>query len=376
MAKVKDSPVFLIDDQGNTNGKSGLMGQYGYEDVIPYAIQTPSDASYGARKTRAKYRTDAQDDSAVFEMRHRSNKEYMPYVVGEEATRGGQIKRVTGAGKYVEGVWDVAFCAKLLRHFPEGHNNIVLAIAHPPDAIPYVEQMMDLLGGVHKIRTIKGDELTYVVRHIVPWDEPSGALIRFIIRNSEAGNPVNLADGDYILVFDFGGKISSITPVRIGKNKTVKPLFDQAAVFNLGIQNVLKALEEELKSLYPDTFKEFKDVPANILESALQLKKVKISNKWVDVSQAVLNAIAPILDRTQGIYVDRMEGGKNFSGIVVGGGGGERLFPYLANKRDGILQHDFVYMAEEPGKLHLANLRGGMEALKVWVGDNQRLVFA
>ena len=376
MAKIKDDPVFLVDDQGNTNAKSGLMGQFGYEDVIPYAIQTPSESVYKARMTRAKYRTETQDESAIFEMRLRSNKEFAPFIVGEEAARGGQVKRITGAGKYVEGIWDAAFCAKAIRHFPGGHNNIVLAVAHPPDAIPYIDQMMDLVGGVHKVRTLTGDIWTYVVRHVVPWDEPSGALIRFIQRNSEIGNPVNLAEGDYILVLDFGGKISSMTPVRIGKNKSVKPLFDQAVVFNLGIQNVLQSLEEELKALYPEVFQEFKSIPANILESALATRKVKISNKTVDVSQAVLNAIAPILDRTQGIYVDRMEGGKNFVGIVIGGGGGERLFPYLANKKDGILKHDYTYMAEEPGKLHLANLRGGMEALKVWVTTNQRLVLA
>ena len=113
-----------------------------------------------------------------------------------------------------------------------------------------------------------------------------------------------------------------------------------------------------------------------IRPASYRSKKVKISNKWVDVSQAVLNSISPILDRAQGIYVDRMDAGKNFTAIVVDGGGGERLFPYLANKRDGILQHDFVYMSEEPGKLHIAKLRGGMEALKVWVNENQQKVYA
>jgi hypothetical protein len=376
MARMKDDPAFLVDDQGNTNGKSAIMGQFGYEDVIPYAIQIPSESVYKTRTTRAKFRAEAQDDSAVFEMRLRSSKEYVPFIIGEEAQRGGQVKRITGAGKYVEGNWDAAFCAKAIRHFPGGHNNIVLAIAHPPDAIPYLDQMMDLLGGAHRIRTLTGEEWSYTVRHIVPWDEPGGAMVRFIQRNGEAGNPVNLADGDYILVLDFGGKISSMTPVRIGKNKSIKALFDQAVVFNLGIQNVLQALEEELKGLHPELFQEFKEIPKNILESALATRKVKISNKTYDVTQAVLNAIAPIIDRTQSIYVDRHEGGKNFVGIVIGGGGGERLFPYLANKKDGILKHDFVYMAEEPGKLHLANLRGGMEALKVWVTANQRLVYA
>lgn len=376
MAKLKDDPAFLVLDQGNTNGKSGFMGQLGYEDVIPYAIQIPNDAAYSAKVTRAKYRSEAQDDSAVFEMRLRSSKEFVPYVVGEEALRGGQAKRVTGAGKYTEGVWDAAFCAKALRHFPGGHNNIVLAVAHPPDAIPYIESMMDLLGGTHKVRNVNGEMVSFTVRHIVPWDEPSGGLIRFISRNSESMNSVNLADGDYILVVDIGGKISSMTPVRIGKNKSVKPLFDQAAVFNLGIQDVLRDLEQELKSLHPQTFRNFKQIPVNMLEQALHHKKIKVSNKWVAVEQAVLNSTAPILDQIQGVYIDRMEGGGNFVCIPVTGGGGGNMFPFLANKRDGILQHDSVHMADDPDKMHVANLRGGMEALRAWVDAHKREVYA
>lgn len=376
LQKHKDAPVFLVNDQGNSTGKSGLMGQLGYEDVIAYALQTPSDSVYGAKQTRAKYRTEAADESAIFEMKVRSSKDFVPYIIGEEAQRSGQIKRVTGAGKYTEGVWDALFCAKALRHFPNGHNNIVLAIAHPPDAVPYIDQMMDLLGGVHKVKTLAGETLTYVVRHIIPWDEPSGGLIRFISLNAESGNPVNLSDGEYILVVDLGGKISSMTPVRIGRNKSVKPLFDQSAVFNMGVQNVMDSLAEELKGLYPDTFQEFKTIPNNILEQALAGKKVKISNKPFDVSQAVLNAISPLLDRLEGIYIDRMEAGKNFSHIVISGGGGQRLFPYLANKKDGILKHDYTHMADLPDKLYLANLRGGMEALKVWVEAHKNEVYA
>lgn len=377
MAKTKDAPAFLVADFGNTNGKSGLMGQLGYEDIIPYAIQIPTRAVYAAKVTRAKYRVEAQDATSVFEMRLRSNKdEFLPYIIGEEAERVASSKRVTGADKYVEGIWDAMFCAKALRHFPNGHNNIVLAVAHPPDAIPYVELMMDLLLGVHKVRNLLGEIVTFVVRHIVPWDEPSGGLIRFISLNAESGNPVNLADGDYILVIDIGGKISSMTPVRIGKNKTVKPIFNQAAVFNLGIQDVLRDLTEELRSLYPDVFRSFKTIPANMLEEALLTKKVKISGKPFDVSQAVLNSTAPILDQTQGIYMDRHDGGKNFTNIVIDGGGGSRLFTPLANKKDGILKHDFVRMADAPDKLHLANLRGGMEALQVWVNEHKNEVNA
>lgn len=371
----KNDPTFLVLDNGNTNLKSGLMGKLGYEDLIPYAIQVPTRAVYAAKVTRAKYRTEAQDDTVVFEMRHRSTKEFAPYIVGEEAQRVASSKRLTGADKYQEGIWDTVFCAKALRHFPKGHDNLVVSVAHPPDAISSVDTLMDLIGGSHTVKTLQGDTVKFVVRHVVPWDEPSGGLIQFMHVNNQASNAANLADGDYILVLDIGGKISSMTPVRIGKNREVKPIFNQAPVFNLGIQDVLRELVEELRSLYPDTFRGFKDIPTNMLEAALEKKKVKISNKPFDVTEAVLNATAPILDRIAGIYADRMDSGKNFSAIVVSGGGGQRLFPYLASKKDGILKHDFIHMADLPDKLHLANLRGGMEALKVWVNDNYAKVY-
>jgi hypothetical protein len=366
MAKSLQPIVDWVLDCGNTDMKDMLVGGFGKEDIIPHAFQMPNDANYGARVQRAKYQTGSIRHSAIFQ------KNGTGYVIGEAATQSGQLKRITGTAKYQAGYFDVLVSAKLLRRFPQGHNNIRLAIAHPPDAIAYVERLMDLVGGVHKVTTITGEEVKFVIREVVPWDEPAGGLMRFMTLPEQAYNPHDIRVGYRLLVIDIGGKISSMTPVVIGDGYSVEPLYESAAVFDIGVQDVADLLKEELRSLYPVEFQDMRAIPFNMLDEALRTNCVTLANEPFACGQAVLNAVAPILDRIQGYYKNNMASGRNFNHIVVTGGGGGLLFDYLANQDTGILNHRFVHLADMPERIQIANLRGGAEAFKVWLNRQPR----
>lgn len=368
MAKSLQPIVDWVLDCGNTDMKDMLVGGFGKEDIIPHAFQAPNAATYGAKVQRAKYQNGSARNSAIFE------KNGVGYVIGGAAQESGQVKRVTGAAKYEAGYFDVLVSAKLLRRFPQGHNNIRLAIAHPSDAIAYVERLMDLVGGVHKVTTITSEEVKFVIREVVPWDEPAGGLMRFMTLPGQEYNPHDIRVGHRLLVIDIGGKISSMTTVIMGDGYSVEPMYDAAIspVFDIGIQDVADLLKEELRSLYPAEFQDMRAIPFNILEEALRTNIATLSNVPFKCEQAVLNAIAPILDRIQGYYKNNMASGRNFNHIVVTGGGGGLLFPYLASKETGILNHRFVHLADMPERIQLANLRGGAEAFKVWLNRQPR----
>lgn len=359
--KPRDPETFWVIDAGNSLLKDMVLGSLGKENVMTHALQQLSPASYSAMVHRAKYQLQTTRNSSVFE------KGGLPYVVGEMATQSGTVKRVTGAAKYVKGYWDIIVNAMMLRRWPEGHNNIVVAIAHPPDAIPYVDQMMDLIGGKHVLKNVEEKEVTFVVRECVPFDEPAGGLLRFMSLPGQEYNPHSITPGQRLLVSDIGGKISSLTPVIVSDGYRLEPLYENAAVFDLGIQNVIDTLKAELKSLYPDEFKGFRQIPDNMVQEGLRTKKITLSNVPHDVDQAVLNSVARLLDELQLVYHDSMSGGRNFNHIIVSGGGGGLLFNFLANPTDGIFQHRYVHMADFAENIHLANLRGGAEAFKVWI---------
>jgi hypothetical protein len=359
--KTRDPEAFWVVDAGNSLLKDMVIGGIGKENVITHALQQLSPASYAAMVHRAKYQPQTTRNSIVFE------KNGLPYVVGDMALQSGTVKRVTGAGKYVAGYWDVVISAMMLRRWPEGHNNLTVAIAHPPDAIPYVDQMLDLIGGKHVLKNVEGKEITFVVREISPFDEPAGGLLRFMSLPGQEYNPHSIAPGQRLLVADCGGKISSLTPVMVGDNMRLEPLYESAAVFDLGIQNVIDTFKVELKSLYPNEFKGFRSIPDNMLQEGLRTRSITLANEVFAVEQAVLNSVARLLDELQLVYHDSMAGGRNFNHIVVSGGGGGLLFDFLANPKDGIFQHRYTHMADFAQNIHLATVRGGAEAFKIWL---------
>lgn len=367
MAKMRDPETFWIVDAGNSLLKDMPIGAIGKEHVITHAMQQLSPASYAAHVHRAKYQPQTTRNSAVFE------KNGSAYVVGDQALQSGTVKRVTGAGKYASGYWDVILSAMMLRRWPNGHNNLTVAIAHPPDAIPYVDQMLDLIGGKHVLKNVNGETVTFFVSQAIPFDEPAGGLLRFMSLPGQEYNPHSITPGQRLLVADYGGKISSMTPVIVGDAYKLEPLYDEAEVFDIGIQDVMDTLKLELKSLYSNEFKGMRTIPDNMIQEGLRTKRVTLSNIPFDVNQAVLNSVARILDEIQLIYHNSMAGGRNFNHIIVSGGGGGLLFNYLANAEDGIFQHRYVHMADFAENIHLANLRGGSEAFKVWLERRARM---
>lgn len=374
MPKERDPEAYIVMDLGNSGLKDTVLGHpLGKEDIITHAVQTPNGASYSALVQKARYQSVAMRGSAVFEMNGQ------PYIVGDAATHGGRVNRITGDAKYVEGYWNVLAVAKLLRRFPEGHNNLSVAIAHPANAYPYIEQMMDLIGGTHVVKTPDGGTVKFTVRRVIPWAEADGGILRWMNlpaqingKTTKVGknNGKDVRVGDRILVIDIGGKISSMTGVIVTDGERFETIYDPTEQpFNLGIQDVLETLASELKSLYPDVFKGLREIPFNMLEEAIRTGAIAVSGRPVDVSQAVKNSIFSLLDQLEQRYQNKHGGGKNYRGVVTTGGGGGLLYPYLIDENEGILHHPFVYLADMEDTIQYANLRGGALAFGAWLAE-------
>ncbi len=373
MTKELDPVANWIADIGNGWMKDSLLAPFGNEDVIPHVMQKPSQSTYQAEVRRAKTTPRVMKDSALFEKITKDEhgiEQKTAYFVGERASASGQPIRITGPAKYVKGYFDVLVTAKLLRRFPKGHNNIRLAIAHPPDAINYVEKIQDVLGGTYKAIDVNGNTIKWVIREIIPWDECVGGILRFLTLKAQGYNPLSLDEGMRVLLVDVGSQVSTMTEILLDKEKDdfiINPMFIPEGTFDLGIQNVANLLVDELRGLYPDEFQDMRSVPLNMLEEAMLKNQVTLAGEPFNCEQAVLNSKGPILDRLQGIYKNYFRNGRNFNHIIVTGGGGGLLFPSLQGKKEGIFRHGHVHLADTIDRIHLANLRGQMEAFKRWI---------
>lgn len=335
------------------------------EIVMPHAVRFDTEASWKARKVRAANHQDDFSDigkTSIFERDGR----YV--VVGSEAN-AGTVGRRSGPLKLEKGWLDLLLTAGLIKLFPNGHDNLVVGCAHTIDTTGYVESMAEAIGGVHNVKLANGKEVVYKVRAMVPFDEPAGGLFRFMQRNKQRLNEVTLNIGDKVLVIDIGGKISTMIPAEVLSGERVRINWDDGLPFDLGIQDVIKSLTEELHSLHPDKFR-VRTIPDSILREALLTNgSCKVYNKIINVEQAVLNATAKLLDELSGVFMNGMENSLESNLVIITGGGGGLLFNQICESVITPLK-EWAYLADEPKTINLANLRGGEFALSQWAVNN------
>lgn len=363
----KDTPALVIADLGNSGLKAMLAGKPETEQLIPHEIVFPAQSLYTRMARRAEIRDVEYATAEIFKKMYRDKSERL-VMVGEGVTSNARSNKLTGEAKYQEKYFDVLLLAMLKRLLPDGHDNIWVALATPSDAIDYLENIKPVVGGTHKIEGINGNTLTYKVKRLIFWEEPQGGMLRFLERNEKANNPIQVRDGDRILIIDIGGKISSMTMVGISDRLQPTVLYNESPdPFNLGIIDVLDNLGRELKGMYPDAFKLFKtagSIPPHMLEEGIHTGSILLSGKPFDVNQARLNALANILDEIESRYQNQLSGGATASHIIVTGGGGGLLIPIL---RTDILNHGSVHLADDIKTIQLANLRGGSAAMIEWL---------
>lgn len=335
------------------------------EISIPNGILEESASSYETRVQRQKYRKTYAQDTAVFKYKDAA------LVVGREAIESGRPVTITGPDKYVEGVLDRMVIAALLNLVPAGYRNIVVACAHTTNATPYIDKMAKIVGGSHEVQNYEGKLVKYSIRAFIPWDEPIGGMWRYISTTQH-----EIEQGESIIVIDIGGKISSMYPVEMMPNKQPNVYWSQGQSFNSGIQDIKASLETELRALHPDIFTG-KSIPDSILTESLRtftLEKVgdkdvvrhwaKIRGNKMDVTEAVLNSVSPLLRQISNVYVNNLNSGLVASRIIITGGGGGLLSEVMKTQ---ILNHDYVYLADDLSSIQFANLRGGEFATSAWV---------
>lgn len=333
------------------------------EIVMPHALRTETDSVYKARVTRYTHRQASMLDTVVFQS------VYSDYVqnciVGREVA-GNDLRLITGAEKYVPGYFDVLLKAMLLKIAPDGHSNIVLSIAHPPDATPQLDALIRLVGGKHTVIRHDGQKVSWNVMAVVPFDEPAGGLTRAMTTEYAAYNEFGLDPGDKVMIVDIGGKISSMTPALMVTSTECHTLWNDGSVFELGIQDVKDALDGELRALHPDVFRS--RVPDMIVEKAIRgYGQTEVQGRAMDVKDAFNLAADSLLGAIRRVYVNDMRRAQDVTHIFISGGGGGLLENAL---REDVFDHT-CSLADNLYSIHLANLRGGVYAFKQWVAANQ-----
>jgi len=239
----------------------------------------------------------------------------------------------------------------------------MLNIAHPSDAIPYLDMMIKTIQGKHNLILPDGEKIQFNITAVAPFDESSGGVIRALTNEYAAYNPYSLDPGMKILTVDIGGKISSMTPAVLMPGNEVYPLFGDGVTFELGIQDIEENLQEELRAHYPDTFRRV--ISQNIINQIIVGGgRAVISGEPMDFTEVFWLAANPLLSQIENIYINKMKRAQDVVHFFGTGGGSGRLEHTL---KTDIFEGRSFSLADNSKSIHLANARGGFYALRQYV---------
>jgi hypothetical protein len=363
----QERPALVVIDAGNSRLKACLADDSTSEIELIHEIVFPGESEFNRMKKRAQNKAIEYEGAEFFTKCYRDGM-HINAMIGEGVTKNARSNKLTGEAKYREGYFEVLVASLLHRLLPNGHKDIWLAIATPSDGVDYLDRIKEIIGGFHKVETLSGDTISYNVRKLVFWEEPEGGMLRFLARNELAKKAISINSGERIIVIDIGGKISSMSVVRIDNDLEPKVLYGESPQpFNIGIMDAIENFGIELKGLYPQEFQlrnTAESIPEYMKQEGIRTNQVFLSGEPFNVEQARLNALANILDQIETRYNRDLAGGKAARHIIVTGGGGGLLLPIL---RLDVLKHSSVHIADDTSTIQFANLRGGVIAFLEWL---------
>lgn len=378
-AGAVDDPVFVVADWGNAFWKQQLCGDARTRTVMANRIAVIDESQWEQTCRRAKFNSHRFSDTLLFGVRSRAqNKDdrHMMYVAaGNSAGNYGAPMVMTDDIKYDYNLyWSKVVAANLLRLFPEGHNNIVIALAHPMKSIGQRELMMDLTGGTHTVVTVSGKTVKFVVREVLPWDEPVGGAVAWAIGQTGddlAYNKYGLRPGDMVMLSDTGGGVSSMNRLQVDYDNDSRLIFvpvynpRQSPTIEAGVVHV----EQNLRDILLQDRSEFRGMASNLdarmLSEGIRTGRITLSGGTaVDVSAEVRMAESVLLEPLFKTYNGSMAGGRPFR-VIVGSGGGQHL--YHERFINELYQHSTVELAAPLAVIHFANLIGGDVMMRQWI---------
>lgn len=334
------------------------------------SVAVISEKRWKQEQARYGYSKNRFPNTQLLAVRSRENREKWIYVaVGDHARNFGVPKDMTEEIKYdYDSYWGAITCSQLLNLYPEGCEHVILALAHPTKSFGQRNKMIESSLGKHYVQTIDGKRIRFIVREILPWDEPIGGIVSWTETDTFRYNAQDLRRNDRILVVDIGGGVTSFTRVVVDYERSgsmiLIPVYDQneSPSISIGQRNVLDRLREDLLDNH-DSFAGMKGIYDDMLEEGIRTGKIHISGEPVDVNENVERAEIELMDQIRTRYRNDLEGGRSFKLIVTTGGG---MHAYHDRLRE-MWTHPHVFTACDLSFIHRANLNGGDEIFRQWL---------
>lgn len=378
--RFSDSISFVTADWGNRRLKQMITGDRMTTTEMENSVVVIPESDWQKKLQRAKYNPAQFYRTQVFgfagrDASGRRTDEMIYCMVGDSAKHHGKVKAMTEEIKYdYNRYWGAIVCSQLLELFPDGNDQVVLALAHPTKSIGQRDLMIASTLGRHYVQRVDGTRVKFVVREVLPWDEPVGGIIRWTESLEAQYNSYSLKRGQVILVTDIGGGVTSFTRVvvdyDVNKRLELRPIYDQtqSPSIGMGVRTVMDKLRVTLSEDH-EAFAGMKNITDDMLEQGLREGVIDLSGVPVDVTKQREFAEYEFLDQIEALYENNLDRGR-FAALVCDTGGGMNIYH---NRLLDIYHHPYVQLAGDMSVIHLANLHGGDEIFRQWITRERAL---
>lgn len=339
-------------DPGNSDVKaSAQVAAERREIVFPHAFAILTESQWEKLEIRADRLRDSIDEGYM-----RING--VSVAIGERAY--AQLPSFEPAQfneRYRREYMQILAGAALARLFRRG-GQIELFALHPPSALRYLDDLMRSLGGHYHVE-VSGRAHSFHVSYVMTTDEPhAGFMNAYLAPDGLHAQRPDLT-GQRCLAIDVGGGTTDF--IRIEGNGEVDPGI--AASVPVGINQVLRSLEQGLYSAYPEELRHAPSLHRGDLTAAIQTGSFPAAGKDLPCADLIDQAINILLSQLRPAYFNIGGGPVPYRAIVLTGGGGAILRNALAD----MLEHNYIILAEEnPEELRFANIRGLAKLRKLY----------
>lgn len=394
--KKRDDAALVFADMGNNYAKGRALTADGIgisqtDILMPYGFIKMSEGDWKREENQAKRRTRTTPNTSIFSLydhgaRLKDNARWTPYIVGEAAYRSRDNAAVIDTSKYQAGIMDAYLYAALdqlfpAERFPKGHNNILLAIAHPPTEDMFADMLLSTVTGWHRGENASGQRRDFFVSAAITYDEGVAAAVHWQHHYDRVGRDTAgkytqkaLEPGEAGITIDVGGRVGSIGMFYVRDDGTIEPDFRSYRRIDGGILTVYDALNEQIKSIYAgedgwDFLKHTSKFNNRQLREMVETQQyVAMGDKAhpLDVNRAVVNSLG-VINILEEIWYNAFNGGEEARHVIITGGGSDTLYPYIL---EVVGDHKGVKTAAPKKELIKANLLGGqIIAVSKWHYD-------
>ena len=356
--------LHVVIDFGNYSWKIGFIytsaSRQPFKIANAVKVETPQQYAITERRHQSR-----KGGTAAFTKRYGKDED-VHFVCGD-AARNFLPARKLGADKYVPRFLDAGVLAILMMVAPEGHKNVHIHIGHPADTEGLYEEIQNILGGWHQIKPANSKTwIKFNVKEVKTWQESNGTAVR---AQATLGNELaEIASGDEVLIADFGGWRSSLTPLGKDYNGYFEPDRYRTRTIDTGLIRLLEDYEANLKAAghrSPDGRPLFGDrIDRSMLLEGLQnggkFRLFKDDNNIIDDPDSFNAALGPFLMEFQDVIDREFNRGLQFPLIVCTGGGTGSLFYII--REDLFGNHPRVHPVQSIfDTIEYANVAGAVE---------------